>query len=83
VPATGVTAVALTVTVTQASAAGFITVYGSGGKRPLASNLNFLPGQNVPNLVIVPVGADGKVALYNGSPGSVHLVADVAGYFVG
>jgi hypothetical protein len=32
--------------------------------------------------VIAPVGADGKVTLYNGAPGSVHLVADIAGYVV-
>ncbi len=54
-----------------------------GGKRPLAANLNFLAGQTVPNLVIAPVGADGKIALYNGASGSVQLVADVAGYFLG
>jgi len=35
----------------------------------------------VPNLVVVPVGADGKVALFNGSTGSTQLVGDVAGYF--
>ena len=35
----------------------------------------------MPNLVIVPVGADGKVDLYNASSGTVHFVADVFGYF--
>jgi hypothetical protein len=38
-------------------------------------------GQTVANLVIAPVGADGKVALYNGSVGTVQLLADVSGYF--
>ena len=32
------------------------------------------------NLVIAPVGAGGKVALYNGSTGTVQLIADVSGY---
>jgi subtilisin family serine protease len=82
VPATTVAAVVLNVTVTGASAAGFITAYASGSTRPNASNLNFVAGQTVPNLVIAPVGADGKVTLYNGAPGSVHLVADIAGYVV-
>ena len=30
-------------------------------------------------MVIVPVGADGKVRIYN-NPGSTHVVADVVGY---
>jgi hypothetical protein len=36
----------------------------------------------VPNLVVVKVGAGGKISLYN-SGGSTHLVADVAGWFSG
>jgi len=31
----------------------------------------------------VPVGADGKIQLYNGSGGTVHLIADVASYIIG
>jgi len=34
----------------------------------VASNLNFTTGQTVPNLVLAPVGADGAVVLYDGSP---------------
>ncbi len=49
--------------------------------RPLVSNLNFVPGQTVPNLVVVKVGAGGKVNLYS-SGGPVHVIADVAGWFV-
>ena len=83
VPSTGVSAVVLNVTVTQPSAAGYVTVYPDGSTRPLASNVNFSPGETVPNLVIAPVGSDGKVDLYNGSGGSTQLVADVSGYFTG
>jgi hypothetical protein len=36
----------------------------------------------VANLVITPVSAGGSVSLYNGSGGSVELVADVSGYYV-
>jgi hypothetical protein len=82
VPATGVSAVVLNVTVTGPAAAGFITAYAAGSKRPLASNLNFVAGQTVPNLVVAPVSAGGNIVLYNGAPGSVHLVADIAGYFL-
>ena len=49
---------------------------------PLASNLNFVPGQTIPNLVVAKVGANGNIALTNNSPGTVQLIADVAGYYL-
>jgi hypothetical protein len=82
VPVSGVSAVVLNLTVTAPSSGGFLTVFGDGSSRPTASNLNFVAGQSVPNLVIAPVGADGKVALFNGSGGTVQLIADVSGYFL-
>jgi PKD repeat protein len=82
VPASGVSAVVLNVTVTQPKAVGFITAYPHGTAKPTASNLNFVAGQTVPNLVVALVGADGGVALYNGSSGTVQLIADVAGYYL-
>src|ERR1035437_349915 len=82
VPASGVSAVVLNVTVTAPTSGGSITVYGDGTPRPGVSNLNFVAGQTVPNLVIAPVGANGKVALYNGSGGTVQLIADVSGYYL-
>ncbi|MFJ9741435.1 hypothetical protein [Streptomyces sp. NPDC101166] len=81
VPATGVTAVVLNVTATAPTAGSFVSVYPSGTARTSASNLNFTAGQTIPNLVVVPVGADGKVTFYNRA-GSVDLLADVAGYYV-
>jgi len=65
VPATGVSAVVLNVTVTQPTTGSFLTVYPSGTTRPLASSLNFVAAQTVPNLVVAKVGADGKVGVYN------------------
>ena len=76
-----VTAVVLNVTVTEPTAAGDIIVYGDGTARPSSSNVNFVKGQTVPNQVIAPVGADGKVDFYNASTGTTDLIADVAGYF--
>ena len=76
----GVTAVVLNVTVTAPQQAGNITVYPGVTTRPNASNLNFVAGQTIPNLVIAPVGSDGKVYLYNSSGGTVQLIADVSGY---
>jgi hypothetical protein len=45
---------------------------------PRTSNLNVVRGQIKANLVIVPVGADGQVRLYNDA-GRNHLVVDVMG----
>jgi hypothetical protein len=81
VPSSGVSAVVLNVTVVAPARAGFVTVFGGGAARPSVSNLNFVAGQVVPNLVVAPVGADGTVDLYNGSTGSVQLLADVSGWF--
>ncbi|HEV2346170.1 MAG TPA: PKD domain-containing protein [Actinocrinis sp.] len=75
-----VKAVALNVTVTGTIGGGYITAYPDGTTRPTASNLNFNPGDTLANMVIVPVGADGKIDLYNYSSGT-QLIADVAGYF--
>lgn len=80
-------AVALNVTAVSPTAPGSLTVFATGTTRPYASNLNFQAGQNVPNLVVTPVGQGGlnagKVSIYNGSAGTVHLLADIHGYFAG
>ena len=76
----GVTAVALNVTVTAPSSSGVLTVYPDGLARPVASNMNWVPGQTVPNLVIVPA-VNGTVKIFNNSPGTAHVVADLAGFF--
>ena len=76
-----VTAVVMNVTAADATTSGFITAYGEDTPRPTTSNVNFTAAQPVPNLVIVPVGADGYVDLYNSGLASVDLIADVSGYF--
>jgi GH25 family lysozyme M1 (1,4-beta-N-acetylmuramidase) len=81
VPSTGVTAVVLNVTATGPTASSFVTVYADGQARPITSNLDFTRGQTIPNLVVVPVGANGKIDFYN-SAGRVNLVADLAGYYM-
>ena len=80
VPELGVDAVVMNVTVDQPTAPGFLTVWPSGEPRPLVSSLNFVPGQVIPNLVTVKVGADGRVNIFN-SAGDTDVVADVVGYY--
>jgi Domain of unknown function (DUF1906) len=74
-----VTAVVLNVTVTNPTWSSYLTVYPDGESRPTASNLNFTPGQTVPNLVVVPV-INGKVDFYN-FQGNVDVIADLFGYY--
>lgn len=79
IPATA-SAVVMNVTVTGATLPGYLTAFPWGAAPPTAANLVFLPGQTVPNLVTVSVGAGGAVAFFS-SAGKVHVVADVVGYY--
>lgn len=80
IPATEVTAVVLNITATQPDAPGYVTVSPTGQPRPVVSSLNVeFSGQSIPNLVTVPVGADGSIDLF--TDGGTHLIADVAGYY--
>jgi hypothetical protein len=68
------------VTSTGATATTFLTVFPAGQARPNASNLNVVPGRDVPNLVVAKVGANGSVTVYN-NQGSTDIVFDVVGYY--
>ena len=46
----------------------------------MASNLNFGPGQTIPNLVVVKLGTGGKFSVYN-AQGLTHVIADVVGWY--
>jgi hypothetical protein len=80
IPSSGVGAVVLNITVVSPSTWGWLTVWPTGEPKPTASNLNFVPGDVVPNLVIVKVGTGGNVSIFN-SQGATHVLADVAGWF--
>ena len=86
VPASGVSAVVLTVTaVADATAGGgafgggWVAASPGGAPLPPISTTNTDPGSDVrANLVIVPVGPDGSVDLH--LFGVPHVIADVTGY---
>ena len=80
VPSAGISAVVLNVTAAGPTRAGYLTVYADGSPRPGSSNVNFGAGRTVPNLVVAPVGADGRIRIFNGSAGSLQILADIAGY---
>lgn len=77
----GISAVAMNVTAVDTEASdvgGYVTVYPCG-TRPNTSNINFIGGQTIPNSVIAPVSASGKVCFY--VYGKADILADVSGYF--
>jgi Cysteine-rich secretory protein family len=80
VPLTGAAAVVLNLTVADATAPSYVTAFPAGTLPPTASNVNVVPGQTVPNRVVVKLGAGGILGLYNAA-GSVNLIADVAGWY--
>jgi len=81
VPA-GATAVVLNLTAVSATDTTVVRAYPTSSTAvvPGISHLNVGRGQTVANLVTVRVGEGGKVRLRN-SVGTVHLLADVAGYY--
>ncbi len=80
VPLAGACAVAVNLTVVEATEPMFATVYPGGSARPGTSNINGGPGRPVPNLVVMGVGTDGHIEVYN-SHGNSHVLVDVFGYF--
>ena len=78
VPADAVS-VALNVTATQADANGFLTVYPNGELLPVASNVNYTAGADVPNLVVAKLGTDGSINIF--SEQSTHVIVDLFGWF--
>lgn len=80
-PATA-TAVVLNVTAVGATRPTDIRVWPArAGEPPLVSNLNPPPGRPVAAAVVTGVGNGGEVAIRSTS-GSVHVVVDLAGWYV-
>ncbi|MEZ5216257.1 MAG: DUF4331 domain-containing protein [Ilumatobacteraceae bacterium] len=71
-------AVLLSVTSTNSSSTGYITMHPCGTSVPTASNLNVVPGLDRANLVPAKIGADGTVCLYLST--STDVIVDLVGY---
>ena len=72
-------AATLNVTVVDARAPGYATIYPCGTTPPNASNLNFTAGQTIPNAVITKLAANGTVCIYTSQP--AHFLVDTTGAF--
>lgn len=78
----GVRLVALNLTATENTGAGFLTLWDCSDPAPLASSINFTqPGTNIANSVIVPVSPEGEVCIVGGVS-ATHVVADVTAYYL-
>jgi serine protease len=73
-------AIVVNATVTRGTAPSFLTIYPEGTTKPSASNLNWVAGQTIPNLVTVKLGSFGRISIYN-SAGSVDVILDLAGFY--
>ena len=80
IPATGVSAVVINLTAVTTTTQGFFTVFPSGTTRPTASTINFPRGWTGANMATVPLGADGKISIYNFG-GAAHAIVDVLGWY--
>jgi hypothetical protein len=78
VPA-GATAVAVQLTATEGTAAGFVSVLPGLSRPGLTSNLNVDIGETIANAAVVPLGPDGSIRVYTSAP--THLVLDLAGWW--
>lgn len=82
VPLDGVEAVVLNVTGVNPTADGYLTVWPTGRTRPTTAALNNKTGLVRSNQVVVPVGVNGKISVYNAN-GSSHVVVDIVGWVAG
>jgi hypothetical protein len=78
----GALAVAANMTVTQATAAGSLTVFPAGVDQPKTSSINYGGGQTRANNGVLVSGVGGSIFVSCNQPsGTVHFILDVTGYF--
>jgi hypothetical protein len=80
IPSSGVSAVVLNLTAIGPTSGGYLTAFPAGATKAVVSTVNFNKGETVPNRVIVKVGSNGQISIYNNS-GNVNFAVDVSGYY--
>lgn len=80
IPAKGVSAAVINVTAVGTTTQGYFTVFPSDTPRPVASTINFPAGWTGANMATVPLGADGRIKIYNNG-GRAHAIVDVLGWY--
>ncbi|MFJ3758960.1 right-handed parallel beta-helix repeat-containing protein [Streptomyces sp. NPDC090080] len=79
VPATGVSAADLNLTVPAPSGSGYLVAHPDGTTRPGVYSLSFTKGHTAAGRALVKVGADGAIDLYNAGTVPVDVSADLVG----
>jgi Bacterial Ig-like domain (group 3) len=81
IPATGVTAVMLNVTSVKPAGFGYLVTYPGGLAKPKTSTSQFQKNETRAGRVIVGVGTDGKVDIYNSTLAATDVLVDIVGWF--
>jgi hypothetical protein len=78
VPPTGVSALVVNVTATEAGGPGFLQALPTGSQPGQTSTVNYVGGETAATHAIVPLGAGGTISVFTSN--SAHIVVDVMGY---
>jgi hypothetical protein len=80
---TNATAIAYTLTATNTSGAGFLTVNPGGNNTVTASTINWsTDGDSIANTGVVKLGGSRQVTVIQGGGGSADFIIDIVGYYV-
>jgi hypothetical protein len=69
------------VTAVQPTASGNLTLYPSDTAPPASSTINFQAGVNRANSAMIGLSETGSLSVRASTPGTVHLILDVNGYY--
>ena len=75
------TAALINLTVTNGTAASYLTVFPTGGEMPLASSINWANSNPLANSTVIKLGTNKSFDIYNNT-GTVDVVIDLVGYWV-
>lgn len=78
-PASGVAAVTLNITVIRPTQSGYFIVYPSGSTRPGIPSFNYAVNDLRASALTVPVDGTGGLTIY--STGTTHAVIDITGFY--
>jgi hypothetical protein len=78
VPTSGVSALVVNVTATEASGGGYLQALPTGASPGQTSTVNYVAGQTSATHAIVPLGAGGTISVFTSN--TSHIVVDVMGY---
>lgn len=75
------TAISANITVTDGSTASFLTIFPTGKLLPKSSNINWKDKSAVANQMMLTLGDDRSINLFN-SVGRVDVIVDLQGYYI-